>query len=170
MRGRRLYVPKGQDVRPASDKVRQAVFNMLAAYGLPEGAHVLDGFCGSGAYGLEALSRGASGASFIDLNIEPCRKNVEALGLNDVSHLLRKDILKPGPRPEAISPAALVFLDPPYRRSLMSAALRALKEGGWWADDCLFVLELEKNASPDLAGMAVEKEKTYGDTKILTVR
>lgn len=173
-KGRRLTVPKGKDIRPTSDKVRQALFNMMLRYDLPMDATVIDGFCGSGALGLEALSRGASHCTFIDKNTRPAHENITALGDNDLKprcHFIQKDARKPGPCPASQAPANLVFLDPPYHKDLIPPTLTALAEGGWMADETLCVLEMEKAYTPALPDTYTPLDnRDYGDTKIILCR
>lgn len=178
-RGRKIGAPEGRAVRPTSDKVRQAVFNMLLKYGLPADAAVLDAFCGTGALGLEALSRGASSCVFIDSSRESlaaCRANIESLGAGGRSLVLQRDAVKPGARREVDGvPAGLVFLDPPYRQGLAVPALAALAAGGWMAPSALCVAECEKGAPCAVAGglppgFSLLDSRSYGDTQVLTAR
>ncbi len=153
-RGRILKVPDTNTVRPTTDKVRQMIYNMLAHSAWASragfelaGAHVLDGFCGTGALGIEALSRGADTCVFIDHDgrvLHTAQANVKACGYDHVSHFLIKGCQKMGARPDTISPRNLVLLDPPYRKDFVTPALAALVEGGWLADDALVLAETEK--------------------------
>ncbi|MCB1532769.1 MAG: 16S rRNA (guanine(966)-N(2))-methyltransferase RsmD [Alphaproteobacteria bacterium] len=166
--GRKLHVPKGYDVRPTSDKVRGAVMNALASRGAIDGAVVLDVFCGTGALGLEALSRGAAVCTFIDKarsSLDLARKNAADLGADNAQFLL-KEAQKISARPETQGPASLVFLDPPYNKGLIQAALGALQEGGWFADEAMIVAESEAELSLSCAGFRILDEKIYKDTKI----
>jgi len=143
--GRTLAAPKSQNVRPTSDRLREAVFNILAhRYGDPvTGARVLDLFAGTGALGLEAMSRGAAFALFIDDGAEAralLRQNVEALGLGGVTRIFRRDATRLG-AVHPNEPFGLVFIDPPYRKGLGEAALSSLREGAWLTPDALVVLE-----------------------------
>lgn len=168
-RSRILKVPKS-GVRPTSDKVRQAVFNMLDARGAVDGAYALDAFCGSGALGLEALSRGAAFCVFWDKSkesVQCTRDNIAALGVEDRALWASKDIAKIGTRPEADPPFTLVFLDPPYDKGLIPAALRALRAGGWLAAEALIVMEMRDSEQPAMDRLEIVQEKIYGDTKVL---
>jgi 16S rRNA (guanine966-N2)-methyltransferase len=169
-RGRKLLVPEGRDVRPTSDKVRQAVFNILLKYGLPDGVTVLDGFCGTGALGIEALSRGAAQGIFMDSSRESldcCRGNIEALGVEDKTLILKRDMLKPGARPAEAAPSELAFLDPPYRQHLMQPSLAALAENNWLATGAICVTESERQAADDIPdGFALEDDRIYGSSRI----
>lgn len=170
--GRRLNVPKNNDIRPTSDKIRGAVFNMLGSRGAVEDAYVLDAFCGSGALGLEALSRGAKACLFIDKSrdsLDLARMNGDMLGV-EAQYILR-DAAKIGTRTPAQAPVTLVFLDPPYKMDLIPQALTALHDGGWLEDDAWIVCESERSFRPSFAPcFTQEYEKTYGDTKIILLR
>ncbi len=175
-RGRLLKSPSNRDIRPTSDKVRQAVFNMLTSRGLLEEAIVLDAFCGTGALGIEALSRGATSCTFIDKSrdsLKLCRENVTTLSLQQKSDFLPLDVTKPGPKPDKIVPADLLFLDPPYKQNLIWPVLTALASEGWMAVTAQAVLEGEKGFAKTLAlslPHEVLVERDYGDTSILLVQ
>lgn len=172
--GRRLEEPKGRDIRPTGDKVRGAVFNALRSRGAVEGAVVLDAFCGTGALGLEALSQGASTCTFVDKareSLDLCRRNAQALGAVDAAQFLLRSAEKIGRKAEDMLPASLIFLDPPYGKGLVPAALEALSAGGWIEDGAWIAIESEKAFDGVLPGFcAVESEKTYGDTKVIFAR
>jgi len=173
-RGRVLAAPKGMETRPTTDKIRQAVFNMLQSRGATEDARVLDVFCGTGALGLEALSRGAAHCLFVD-NGRPAlaalRKNIAALGVEARCAVKGRDGLKLGPCPAANQKATLVFLDPPYRKGLIEAALPVLVTGDWLEKGAWAVLECEKVTLPILpVGFAEDNRRTYGDTQIIIAR
>lgn len=168
--GRPLHTPADRSIRPTSDKIRGAIFNMLQARKLIEGAHALDVFCGTGALGLEALSRGACFCTFIDhdkVALDLTRRNVASLKAMDESDFILRDACNLAPRPEFISRATLVFLDPPYKKNLIEPALKNLGEQGWLAPRCACIFEMESSyrlALPE--GFNVETEKLYGRTKI----
>ena len=176
-RGRRLLAPPGEKVRPTSDRAREALFNILlhgqlAAEGIPfTGAAVLDAFAGTGALGLEALSRGAAEAAFIEQDPEALatlRRNIAALGEDGRARIVSGDATRP---PRAPSAYALVFLDPPYRSGLAAAALTALDATGWLTPDALAVVELaarEHLATP--AGFSFLDERVYGAARLLFLR
>ena len=176
-RGRRLLAPPGETVRPTSDRAREALFNILshgqlAAEGIPfAGAAVLDAFAGTGALGLEALSRGAAEAVFIEQDREALaalRRNIAALGEDAHSRIVPGDATRP---PHAASACGLVFLDPPYRSGLSAAALAALDAAGWLTPDALAVVELaarEHLAPP--AGFRLLDERVYGAARLLFLR
>ena len=175
-RGATLTAPKGTLTRPTSDRVRQALFNVLE-HGEPavtfEGARVLDLFAGSGALGLEALSRGARYAVFIEESTEArgaIRRNVEALGLTGVTKIWRRDATKLG-GVSTLVPFDLVFCDPPYGQDLGERALASAVAGGWLAADAVAVIE--ERASANVAWPAPLTEigaRRYGDTQIAIAR
>jgi len=175
LRGRALKGPKSQAVRPTSDRLRESIFDILAhAYGdAVRGAAVLDLFAGTGALGLEAISRGAARALFVDNGAEAralLRENVEALGLGGVTRVFRRDATKLGQAPpgECFS---LAFLDPPYGQGLATPALAELARGGWLADDALVVIEEDASAAVILPeGLRLEEQRRYGDTQIVFAR
>jgi 16S rRNA (guanine966-N2)-methyltransferase len=174
-RGASLAAPRGQDIRPTSDRVREAVFNILV-HGLDaeiDQARVLDLFAGTGALGLEAMSRGAAFALFVEESAEArglIRRNAEALGLMGATKIFRRDATSLGPV-GALAPFTLVFADPPYGKGLGERALGSAAEGGWLAPGALIILE-ESSA----AGFAPPQdftlldERIYGDTAIYFLR
>jgi 16S rRNA (guanine966-N2)-methyltransferase len=173
--GRTLKGPSSQRIRPTSDKLRQAVFNILAhGYGDPASdARVLDLFAGTGALGIEALSRGAAFALFVEEAAEAralIRANVEALSLTGVTKIFRRDATRLGPR-GAFEPFSLVFCDPPYGKGFAEKALASAREGGWLADDVLLVVEeavAAKFTAPE--GFEVLERREYDDTEIVFLR
>tara|TARA_R110001592_G_scaffold29350_13_gene106697 strand:- start:1257 stop:1811 length:555 start_codon:yes stop_codon:yes gene_type:complete len=168
--GRRLIVPKNRDIRPTTDKVRGAVFNMLLSRGAVQDVRVLDAFCGSGALGLEALSRGAAHCTFVDrarVSIDLARENAAALNALDDCAFSVRDSLKGMVKQQDSEAYGLVFLDPPYHKDLIGAALEPLVSGGWLADEAWIVCESEKQfVLPTIEGIIPDQEKTYGDIKI----
>ncbi len=172
--GRALKAPGDARLRPTSDKVRQAVFNILEHRDLAsgfaiEGARVVDLFAGTGALGLEALSRGARYCLFIDDAAESralIRDNVEALGLTGASKIWRRDASKLG-QLDTLAPFDLAFLDPPYRKGLVAPALEGLASGGWLNESALAVVELaEDETIPAVPGFAPLDDRIYGDTRV----
>lgn len=168
-RGRILTAPAGLGTRPTGDRTRQAVFNILehAAWMPPfEDSLVLDVFAGTGALGLEALSRGAPHAVFIEREraaAAACRENIGNLGVGDRSEILACDALRPPQRPAHIAPRSLVFLDPPYGMDLGATALAALAERGWLAHDAVCVLEMAKKQQEQTPeGFTLLDERAYG--------
>ena len=145
LRGRTLAAPKSQSIRPTADRLRESLFNILIhAYADPiSGARVLDLFAGTGALGIEAMSRGAAFTLFVDDSAEAralLRENVATLGLGGVSRIFRRDATKLGPA-HPIEPFALAFLDPPYGKGLAEQALASARAGGWLVPDALIVVE-----------------------------
>src|SRR6202035_769536 len=145
LKGRNLASPASRDIRPTADRLRESLFNILIhAYGDPiEGARVLDLFAGTGALGIEAISRGAAFALFVDNGAEAralLRGNGGPLGLGGVTKVFRRDAgyLAPAHR---VEPFSLVFLDPPYRMKLAEKALASLRDGGWLTHGALLVVE-----------------------------
>jgi 16S rRNA (guanine966-N2)-methyltransferase len=178
-RGRGLTAPKGLATRPTSDKVREALFNILS-HGLGfeiDGARVLDLFAGTGALGLEALSRGATYALFVEDSAEArgaIRENVEALGLTGATKIWRRDATRLGPC-APMPPFGLVFADPPYGKGLGERALMAALDGGWLAPGALCVLEESADVAltlPETCAARVEPvdSRTYGDTTVHFLR
>jgi 16S rRNA (guanine966-N2)-methyltransferase len=176
-RGRRLLAPPGAAVRPTSDRAREALFDILshgdfAACGLPFADQpVLDAFAGTGGFGLEALSRGASEAVFIENDREALaalRRNVAALGETARARIVAADATRP---PRAAAPCALAFLDPPYGSGLAAPALAALAVAGWLAPEALAVVEIgarEPFAPP--AGFAPLDARVYGAARLVFLR
>src|SRR3954447_6894763 len=145
LRGRSLVAPRSQAIRPTADRLRESLFNILAhAYGDPvSGARVPDLFAGTGALGLEAISRGAAFTLFVDEGAEAralLRANVEALGLGGITRIFRRDATKLGPA-HPVEPFSLLFADPPYGRGLAEQALASAAVGGWLVPDALAVVE-----------------------------
>lgn len=169
-RSRILKAPEGSDIiRPTSDKVRQAIFNMIGSRMDLDGAHVIDLFCGTGALGLEALSRGATSCHFIDSHpksLALAKDNARSLGLEAEARFTRVEAGKLGPNTEG-SKAHLALLDPPYYRDLVPSALSALRRGGWMHDAALYVVETEKQAHPLWPeGFQVDVTRIHGDTAV----
>ena len=167
-RGRAIAAPPGRDIRPTADRVRESVFNILI-HGKFEFhfnvARVLDCFAGTGALGLEALSRGALSVAFMDTDIKPCRANIDALDAGAETKLIRADCLSP---PGASEPCDLIFLDPPYNKGLAAPALAALDKVGWIADHAICVVELaaKENFDPPDDFVVVE-ERRYGAARVV---
>lgn len=173
--GRTLKGPSSQKIRPTSDKLRQAVFNILAhAYGDPvSGARALDLFAGTGALGIEALSRNAAFTLFVEEAAEAralVRANIEMLSLTGVTKIFRRDATKLGPR-GAFEPFSLVFCDPPYGKGFAEKALASAREGDWLTKDALLVVEESVEAkfvAPE--GFEMLERREYDDTEIAFLR
>ena len=175
LRGRALAAPKSQGIRPTADRLRESLFNILThAYGDPvSGARVLDLFAGTGALGLEAMSRGAAFALFVDDGAEAralLRQNVEALGLAAVTRIFRRDATKLGPA-HPVEPFSLAFLDPPYGKGLAEKALASAREGGWLTDDALIIVEeAAEGGFTAPAGFEEIERRRYDDTEFVFLR
>jgi 16S rRNA (guanine966-N2)-methyltransferase len=176
-KGRSIAAPEGRDTRPTSDRAREAVFNVLAhADWSPgvEGRRVLDLFAGSGALGLEALSRGGAFALFVETDAAArgaLRDNIEALGLFGMTRIHRRDATDLGVKPAGLGePFDLVFLDPPYHRGLGEAALARLAPGGWITPDARIVFECAADETPATPGFEILDTREYGAAKVLILR
>ena len=175
LRGRALAAPKSQSIRPSADRLRESLFNILIhAYDNPiAGARVLDLFAGTGALGIEALSRGAAFALFVDDGAEAralLRENVATLGLGGTSRIFRRDATKLGPA-HPVEPFALAFLDPPYGKGLAEKALASARAGGWLVPDALIVVEEATKAkftAPE--GFTELERRSYDDTEFVLLR
>lgn len=175
LRSRPLAGPKSTAVRPTTDRLREALFNILAhSYDDPvTGARVLDLFAGTGALGIEAISRGAAYALFVDDGVEAralLRDNIEALGLGGVTRIFRRDATKLGPA-HPLEPFSLVFLDPPYGKGLAEKALIAARDGSWLKPDALVIVEEAADAAftaPE--GFAELERRRYDDTEFVFLR
>ena len=178
-RGKKLLLPDDKRVRPTSDRTREALFNILGhdsemrtEHGaLPIKARVLDIFAGTGALGLEALSRGAEHATFLDnhaASLKLVAANVRHLGVSRQADILSRDGTNPG---RAGAPYDLVLMDPPYQEGLALPCLEGLEVGGWLKPGTIIVIELatkEPFEAPD--GFDLMKERTYGAARLIFLR
>jgi 16S rRNA (guanine966-N2)-methyltransferase len=171
-RGRAIAAPRTRDIRPTSDRLRESLFNILVhGHGDPvTGARVLDLFAGTGALGLEAMSRGAAFALFVDEGAEAralIRENVATLGLGGVTKIFRRDAVKLGVvHPN--EPFSLAFLDPPYGRGLAGPALISARTGGWLTPGALIIVEEAADAAfaaPE--GFTEIERRRYDDTELV---
>jgi 16S rRNA (guanine966-N2)-methyltransferase len=175
LRGRLLAAPASQGIRPTADRLRESLFNILIhAYGDPiTDARVLDLFAGTGALGLEALSRGAAFALFIDEGAEAralLRENVATLGLGGTTRIFRRDATKLGAA-HPIEPFSVAFLDPPYGRGLAEQALASARTGGWLAPGALVVVE--EAAKPGFTtpeGFDEIERRNYDDSALIVLQ
>jgi 16S rRNA (guanine966-N2)-methyltransferase len=175
-RGRALAAPDNLATRPTSDRVRQAIFNILL-HGIPDfriaGAKVLDLFAGSGALGLEALSRGANFCLFVENDAAAraeIRRNIEALGLTGVTRIFRRDATSLGPAGQ-LAGFALAFIDPPYDRGLDQRALASAASGGWMVAGAICVIERRKGSPIALApAFSLVDRRGWGDTEVVFAR
>jgi 16S rRNA (guanine966-N2)-methyltransferase len=175
-KGHGLFGPASGATRPTSDRVRESIFNILA-HGIEgfelEGARVLDLFAGTGALGLEALSRGARFCQFVDEGTEArgvIRRNADTLGVIGTAKIWRRDATKLGPcAPQ--TPFDLVFADPPYNKGLGEKALTSLVEGEWLSPGAIVVLEEAEDAKiTSHAALERIDLRTYGDTAVHILR
>ncbi|MBZ9654114.1 16S rRNA (guanine(966)-N(2))-methyltransferase RsmD [Phyllobacterium lublinensis] len=176
-RGRALATPASNAIRPTTDRTRESLFNILV-HNYPEkfeSTRVLDLFAGTGALGLEAISRGARYGVFIEESTEGrglIRTNVETFGLLGNTKIFRRDATKLG-EAGTIEPFDLVFADPPYGKGLGEMAFKSALDGGWLNPDTLLVLEEETEAMVDLdPRFSVIEERPYGGTiiRLVTLR
>lgn len=177
-RGRRLVAPAGRDTRPTTDRTRESIFNILAhadwgpdGADPVEGAVLVDAFCGTGALGLEALSRGAAQGSFLDMGraaLDAVRANIAELGEGERAVVLRADATRP---PAPRRPCTLAFLDPPYGQDLAPRAMEGLAKAGWLAPGAVLVVEVgDRDPLPPTPGFASLDERRYGDTRVVFLR
>ena len=173
-RGRRLASPKGLDIRPTSDRAREALFNILAHGdygGLPDGGAVLDVFAGTGALGLEALSRGAARVCFIERDKAAAGQILDtaaAMGEAEQIQVLTRDATRPGPAPAGFD---LVLMDAPYRMGHSEPSLAALAKSGWLVKNCICCVELAKTERFQAgADFTLLDERTYGAARIVILR
>jgi 16S rRNA (guanine966-N2)-methyltransferase len=168
-KGRALVAPSGMATRPTSDRLRETLFNVLLhAYDDPvTDARVLDLFAGSGALGLEALSRGASFAQFVEEAAAArgaIKENIDAMGVAGITKVYRRDATHLGPLPPH-EQFSLVFCDPPYGKGLAARALQSALKGDWLAPRALIIVEEKVGASDVLPeGIAPLETRDYGET------
>lgn len=175
-RGRALATPRHEGLRPTSDRVRESVFNVLE-HGIEggdvEGARVIDLFAGTGALGIEAVSRGAAFALFVEDAAEAralIRSNVESMGLTGATRIFRRDATDLGPA-GTMAPFSIAFLDPPYGKGLGEKGLVAMRDGGWLVPGAVIVLE--ERADTDVVlpeGFSEVDRRHWGDTQVVFAR
>lgn len=170
-RGRSLATPRSNDIRPTTDRTRESLFNILS-HGYPEAledTRVLDLFAGTGAVGLEALSRGCRQALFVEQGAEGrglLRTNIEAFGLTGRARIFRRDATDLGPA-GTVEPFHLVFADPPYGKGLGEKALASAARGGWLVAGALVILEERADVLPVLQdGFDRLEDRLFGDTRM----
>jgi 16S rRNA (guanine966-N2)-methyltransferase len=170
-RGRRLRSPRGRRTRPTSEFLRQAIFNILAAR--VRGARFLDLFAGTGAVGLEALSRGASAVTFVERDagsVETLRANVAALGFSGRTRVIAGDALPMLARLEAAgAPFDIIFVDPPYARDLAARCMERLAHGGVLSENGILVVQtFHKTVLPERVGLLARvRERRYGESALV---
>jgi 16S rRNA (guanine966-N2)-methyltransferase len=170
-RGRTLATPRSSDIRPTADRTRESLFNIMS-HSYPEaleGTRVLDLFAGTGAVGLEALSRGCRQALFVEQGVEGrglLRVNIEALGLQGRAKIFRRDATDLGPV-GTMEPFHLVFADPPYAKGLGESAIEAAAAGGWLVPGALVVLEERADVRLQLSAAFEPLDvRAFGDTRM----
>ncbi|MEM1381067.1 MAG: 16S rRNA (guanine(966)-N(2))-methyltransferase RsmD [Pseudomonadota bacterium] len=172
-KGRTIAAPKGPNTRPTTDRVRESLFNILAHHDrvVLEGARILDLFAGSGALGFEAMSRGGVFCLLVDTDAAArgvIRDNVEALSLFGNTRIHRRSADALGTKPANVGPPfTLCFMDPPYRKDLITPTLATLSDGGWLAPGAAIIAEHAKGETFDLPpSFSIEDERTFGDTQV----
>lgn len=169
LKGRTLVCPTGPDIRPTADRVRESLFNILAhAAWAPSGSTVTvaDLFCGTGALGLEALSRGATHAVFVDsapASVATSKQNAMACGVTGQCDFLTTDVLR---LPRAPKPCDMIFMDPPYAQApaLIPLLLERLQEKAWGHPETLYIVESEHGLT--LPSVTVHDTRTFGRTTV----
>jgi 16S rRNA (guanine966-N2)-methyltransferase len=175
LRSRPLAAPKSNAIRPTADRLREALFNILIhGHGDPvTGARVLDLYAGTGALGIEALSRGAAYVLFVDEGAEAralLRENTQTLGLAGVTRIFRRDATNLGPA-HPVEPFSLAFLDPPYGKGLAEKALTSARDGGWLVPGASVVVEEKTDAEFSApAGFTELERRAYDDTQFVFLR
>jgi 16S rRNA (guanine966-N2)-methyltransferase len=176
-KGRAVEAPVGRQTRPTSDRTRQSLFNILehAAWAPSlDGARVIDAFAGSGALGLEAISRGAAFCLFVETDAAArgaIRRNVETLQLFGVTRIHRRSATDLGPKPAGLGgPFDIAFLDPPYGLGLAAEAVAQLHNGAWLTDRALIVAETAADEPAALPGVDVLDERTMGPARLTFAR
>lgn len=168
-KGRRLSTPSSDRIRPTTDRTRESLFNILSHKIEFKDARVIDLFAGTGALGLEAVSRGAKYALFVEESAEGrglLRSNIETFGLQGASKVWRRDATKLGPIGQ-MSKFDIAFMDPPYGKGLGEGALEALRTGDWLTDDATIIVEESKGNLPqNPQGFELLDQRSFGETEI----
>jgi len=177
-RGRKIESPTNKDIRPTAGRTREAIFNILMhSPFLPDGSsplvgtHVVEIFCGTGAFGLEALSRGAAFVTFVDLDrksLALAQRNATGLGEGSNVRMIQADATH---LPRAREPASVIFLDPPYGSGLAPKTYKGLDEGGWLTKDSVIVVEQQaKEPFAEAPGFTVLDTRIYGNAAVRFLR
>lgn len=176
-RGRNIISPTGRGTRPTSDQTRESIFNILAhaSWSLPmDGAIVADIFAGSGALGLEAISRGAAFCLFVETEPKAraaIRENVDKMGLGGITRLHRRDATKLKIAPGNLrGPFTHIFLDPPYNKGLGLPVLQKIKAHDLLAEDAVILYEMSTEEELDLRGYEIVQERIWGAAKVLFLK
>lgn len=170
-RGRKLIAPRGDATRPTADRTRETLFNMLVSrLGSFEDLRVADLFAGSGALGLEALSRGAAHCLFVEQEkpaVDAIKANIGALGARDRSNVQLTSVMSLGPAKEQFD---LIMLDPPYRTGAANVALDRMLRLGWIGEATWIAVETADKEDVKVAGLVLEKERRVGKAKLHLMR
>jgi 16S rRNA (guanine966-N2)-methyltransferase len=170
-RGRPLVAPKGEATRPTADRLREALFSMLASrLGSFDGLRVVDLFAGSGALGLEALSRGAAHCLFVEHDkaaLDALRVNIAKLGAGAAAEVRATSVMALGPARETVD---VMLLDPPYASGAGAVALDKLGRLGWAGPATWISLETAKPEAVEIAGFTIDAERVHGKAKITLLR
>ncbi len=178
-KGKRLSLPDDKRIRPTADRTREALFNILAHGSdyrtnngpAPLGMNVLDVFAGTGALGVEALSRGAERVTFMDNHADSLKiikANLALIGAQQKASVLNRSGLNPG---RAAAPVDLILMDPPYNENLAEPALLALLENNWIAEHTTIILELAaKESFPEIAGLEQMQSRKYGAAQLVILK
>lgn len=175
LKGRKLTAPEGTDIRPTSDRTRESIFNLImhGAYAGEQviGQHVIDLCCGTGALGLEAISRGAARVTFVDKSkqaLELARANALHCGVMPSSVFLLSDATSLPAIHIGVEPARLVLFDAPYAAAILLPSYRRLVAGGWLAEDALIIAEQSRNTEiAALDGATILDTRRYGKTQLV---
>lgn len=175
LKGRAFATPEGRTTRPTSDRAREAIFNVLAhaTWGVDlEGLRVMDLFAGSGALGLEAISRGAAHCLFVETDSRArgvIRENIDVFQLFGITRIHRRSATDLGPKPAGVGgPYDLAFMDPPYGYNLVEAALAQLVAGEWLKPAAIVVAEISKDdPAPDITGYTLLDQRDYGAARMM---
>ena len=170
-RGKKLLCAEGKDIRPTLDRVKESIFNIIA-FDIPD-AFVLDMFSGSGALGIEALSRGAKGAIFLDCDEQSVlitKENLSATRLDTLATVIKTNSIEYVKYTD--QKFDIIFIDPPYESDLYEKSLSAIKENNVLSDIGFVLLEYDSEITPDfdISGFEIIKEKKYGRVKILILK
>ncbi|NVJ96975.1 MAG: 16S rRNA (guanine(966)-N(2))-methyltransferase RsmD [Alphaproteobacteria bacterium] len=172
-RGRRLEVPKGRDVRPTTDRMRERLFSMLMHGRYPDmdGATVADIFAGTGALGFEALSRGAHHVTFVEKarpSLDCIRANMDSLGVPEETTVLAKSATT---LPDAVRPCDFIFMDPPYRQNLVLPSLTRILDGGWLTEGGVIICELASDETITFpTPLEIVDERTQGQQRVVFLK
>lgn len=176
-KGRQIDTPEGRNTRPTTDRVREALFNLLAHNpDIPsvENARVIDLFAGSGALGFEAISRGALFCLFVEIAAGArgiIRKNIETLQLFGITRIHRRSATDLGMKPAGLGePFDIIFVDPPYGQGLVEPALRQLILGDWITENAVAIIETSHDEEPTPPGWKVLDTRLYGDSRLTFVQ